>query len=82
MRIEQNAGESVMKVGFVGVGAMGEPMAGHVLKSKKFDEVWVYDINKAATKGIAKQAPRSPSRLNSSPPPATSSSSWSVSIIK
>jgi 3-hydroxyisobutyrate dehydrogenase-like beta-hydroxyacid dehydrogenase len=44
-----------MKVGFVGVGAMGEPMAGHVLKSKKFDDVWVFDLNKAATKGIAKK---------------------------
>lgn len=44
-----------MKVGFVGVGAMGEPMAGHVIKSKKFDEVWVFDINKAAVKGIARK---------------------------
>lgn len=44
-----------MKVGFVGVGAMGEPMAGHVIKSKKFAEVWVFDINKAAVKGIAKK---------------------------
>lgn len=44
-----------MKVGFVGIGAMGEPMAGHVIKSKKFDDVWVFDINKAATKGIARK---------------------------
>ena len=32
----------MMKVGFVGCGEMGEPMAGHVLKSGKF-EVWIYD---------------------------------------
>jgi 3-hydroxyisobutyrate dehydrogenase len=44
----------MMKVGFVGCGEMGEPMAGHVLKSKKF-EVWVYDIRAAATKAIAKK---------------------------
>jgi 3-hydroxyisobutyrate dehydrogenase-like beta-hydroxyacid dehydrogenase len=29
---------------------MGKRMAGHVLNSKKFDEVWVFDINKAAPK--------------------------------
>ena len=34
---------------------MGEAMAVHVLKSKRFDAVWIFDINKAATKGIAKQ---------------------------
>lgn len=43
-----------MKVGFVGCGAMGEPMAGHVLKSGKFD-VHIFDINPAATKKIAKK---------------------------
>lgn len=71
-----------MKVGFVGVGAMGEPMAGHVLKSKKFDEVWVFDLNKAATKGIAKKGAKVAKTLNNSPQPATSSSSWSASIIR
>jgi 3-hydroxyisobutyrate dehydrogenase len=40
------------KIGFVGCGEMGEPMAAHVLKSGKF-EVWVFDIRKAATKAIA-----------------------------
>lgn len=45
---------SKLKVGFVGCGAMGEPMAGHVLKSGKFD-VHVFDINPAATKKIAKK---------------------------
>ena len=44
----------MMKVGFVGCGEMGEPMAGHVLKSGKF-EVWIYDIRPAATKAIAKK---------------------------
>ena len=44
----------MMKVGFVGCGEMGEPMAGHVLKSGKF-AVQVYDIRKSATKSIAKK---------------------------
>jgi 3-hydroxyisobutyrate dehydrogenase-like beta-hydroxyacid dehydrogenase len=44
----------MMKVGFVGCGEMGEPMAGHVLGSGKF-EVRVYDIRKTATKTIAKK---------------------------
>jgi len=48
---------SMMKVGFVGCGEMGEPMAGHVLKSKTFD-VWIYDIRPAATKAIAKKGAR------------------------
>ena len=43
-----------MKVGFVGCGEMGEPMAGHVLKKGKF-EVWVFDIRKAATKAIGRK---------------------------
>ncbi len=47
----------MMKVGFVGCGEMGEPMAGHVLKSKTF-EVWIYDIRPAATKAIAKKGAR------------------------
>ena len=44
----------MMKVGFVGCGEMGEPMAGHVLKTGKF-EVWIYDIRAAATKNIARK---------------------------
>jgi 3-hydroxyisobutyrate dehydrogenase len=44
----------MMKVGFVGCGEMGEPMAAHVLKSGKF-EVWVFDIRKAATRAIARK---------------------------
>jgi 3-hydroxyisobutyrate dehydrogenase-like beta-hydroxyacid dehydrogenase len=44
----------MMKVGFVGCGEMGEPMAGHVLKKGKF-EVWVFDIRMAATKAIGRR---------------------------
>ena len=44
----------MVKVGFVGCGEMGEPMAGHVLKSSKF-EVEVFDIDASATKKIAKK---------------------------
>src|SRR5438445_9622604 len=44
----------MLKVGFVGCGEMGEPMAGHVLKSGKFD-VEIFDIRGAATKKIAKK---------------------------
>src|SRR5712671_1835793 len=44
----------MMKVGFVGCGEMGEPMAGHVLKSGKF-EVEIYDVREVATKKIAKK---------------------------
>jgi 3-hydroxyisobutyrate dehydrogenase len=44
----------MMKVGFVGCGEMGEPMAGHVLKSGKF-EVEVFDIDASATKKIARK---------------------------
>ena len=43
-----------MKVGFVGVGAMGGPMAGHVLKSGKFD-VYVHDIRLSAAHRVAKK---------------------------
>ena len=49
---EIQGAQAMLKVGFVGCGEMGEPMAGHVLKTKKF-EVWVYDIRAAATKAIA-----------------------------
>jgi 3-hydroxyisobutyrate dehydrogenase-like beta-hydroxyacid dehydrogenase len=51
---KRNGGWIMMKVGFVGCGEMGEPMAGHVLESGKF-EVWVFDIRPAATKAIAKK---------------------------
>ena len=44
----------MMKVGFVGCGEMGEPMAGHVMKSGRF-EVAVFDIRQEATKNIAKK---------------------------
>src|SRR4051812_39627264 len=59
---KQSAGEHHMKVGFVGCGEMGEPMAGHVLKTGKF-EVFVFDIRKAATKGVAKKGAKIASSL-------------------
>ena len=37
-----------MNVGFVGVGAMGNPMASHVLDSGKFEAVYAYDLSKQA----------------------------------
>ena len=52
----------MMKVGFVGCGEMGEPMAGHVIKSGKF-EVFVYDIREAATKNIAGRGARTTKSL-------------------
>jgi 3-hydroxyisobutyrate dehydrogenase-like beta-hydroxyacid dehydrogenase len=52
----------MMKVGFVGCGEMGEPMAGHVLKTGKF-EVWVFDIRKAATKAIARRGAKAAESL-------------------
>ena len=51
-----------MNVGFVGVGAMGNPMATHVLNSGKFDDVYAYDISRAAVKEmVGKGAKSSPS---------------------
>ena len=40
-----------MKVGFVGVGAMGNHMAGHVMKRGGY-EVWVYDIDSKAANAM------------------------------
>lgn len=44
-----------MKVGFVGVGAMGNHMATHVMKSGKFEDVYVFDISKAAANAMKKK---------------------------
>jgi 3-hydroxyisobutyrate dehydrogenase-like beta-hydroxyacid dehydrogenase len=44
----------MMKVGFVGCGEMGGPMAGHVLKSGKF-EVAVFDIRPPAAKAVGRK---------------------------
>lgn len=44
----------MMKVGFVGCGEMGGPMAGHVLKSGKF-EVAVFDVRAAAAKAVGRK---------------------------
>ncbi len=46
-----------MKVGFVGVGAMGAAMAGQVLRRGR-DEVYAYDIRPEATAAIAGQGAR------------------------
>jgi 3-hydroxyisobutyrate dehydrogenase-like beta-hydroxyacid dehydrogenase len=43
-----------MKVGFVGVGAMGNHMATHVMKRGGY-EVWVYDIDKKAADAMKKK---------------------------
>jgi 3-hydroxyisobutyrate dehydrogenase len=52
----------MMKVGFVGCGEMGAPMAAHVLKSGKF-EVLVFDIRSAATKTVAKKGAKAAKSL-------------------
>ena len=44
-----------MKVGFVGVGAMGNHMATHVMKSGKFEDVYVFDIATAASNAMKKK---------------------------
>jgi 3-hydroxyisobutyrate dehydrogenase len=44
----------MMKIGFVGCGEMGTPMAAHVIESGKF-EVLVFDIRNAVTKTVAKK---------------------------
>lgn len=44
-----------MKVGMVGVGVCGSMMAGHVIKSGKFEEVYVYDVNREAMEALEKQ---------------------------
>jgi 3-hydroxyisobutyrate dehydrogenase len=43
-----------MKVGFVGVGAMGNHMATHCMK-RGSHEVWVYDVAKAAANAMKKK---------------------------
>lgn len=44
-----------MNVGFVGVGAMGSHMAGHVLESGKFQDVYAYDLSKSAVNKMVKK---------------------------
>ena len=43
-----------MKVGFVGVGAMGEAMAGHVLRRGR-DEVYAYDVRPETRAALEKE---------------------------
>mgnify|MGYP001199205841 FL=1 len=45
----------MMNVGFVGVGAMGNHMATHVLNSQRFKNVYVYDLSKNAVKDLVKK---------------------------
>ena len=51
-----------MRVGFVGVGAMGEAMAGHVLRRGR-DEVFVYDVRPEATAAVADKGARAVATL-------------------
>ncbi len=52
-----------MKVGFVGVGAMGNPMATHVLKSGRFDDVYVFDITRPAVNRMVKKGAKAARNL-------------------
>jgi 3-hydroxyisobutyrate dehydrogenase len=45
-------GEAIMKAGFVGVGAMGAAMAGHV-QAKGHGEVFAYDVRREAVDALA-----------------------------
>ncbi|HWR41945.1 NAD(P)-dependent oxidoreductase [Sporomusa sp.] len=54
-----------MNVGFIGIGAMGKPMAQNLLKSAKV-QLYVYDVNTAAVAELATQGAnpcRSPKEL-------------------
>lgn len=52
-----------MNVGFVGVGAMGNYMATHCIKSGKFDAVYAYDLDKAAVKKMVEQGAKASGSL-------------------
>jgi 3-hydroxyisobutyrate dehydrogenase-like beta-hydroxyacid dehydrogenase len=41
-----------MKVGFIGIGAMGKPMAQNLVKSSDI-KLYVYDVNRAAMDELA-----------------------------
>ncbi len=43
-----------MNVGFVGVGAMGNPMATHCVNSGKFNAIYAYDLSKSAINKMVK----------------------------
>ena len=45
----------MLNVGFVGVGAMGNHMATHVLNSGKFKDVYAYDLSKTAVNKMVKK---------------------------
>ena len=52
-----------MNVGFVGVGAMGNHMATHCVKSGKFDAVYAYDLSKAAVNKMVKNGAKASGSL-------------------
>lgn len=53
----------MMNVGFVGVGAMGNHMAGHCIKSGKFKDVYAYDLSKAAVNAMVKKGAKASGSL-------------------
>ena len=53
----------MMNVGFVGVGAMGNHMATHVLNSAKFKDVYVYDLSKSAVNELVKKGAKASQSL-------------------
>ncbi len=52
-----------MNVGFVGVGAMGNHMATHCIKSGKFAAVYAYDLSKAAVNKMVKKGAKASGSL-------------------
>jgi NAD binding domain of 6-phosphogluconate dehydrogenase len=58
LRIRRFQSIMSLKVGFVGMGIMGEPMAANLLKSKKFASVTVWNRTVAKVCGCDAHAPR------------------------
>ena len=52
-----------MNVGFVGVGAMGNPMATHCVNSGKFNAIYAYDLSKSAINKMGKNGAKASSSL-------------------
>ena len=52
-----------MNVGFVGVGAMGNPMATHCVNSGKFNAIYAYDLSKSAINKMVKNGAKASSSL-------------------
>ena len=62
-----------MKVGFIGVGTMGRPMAGHLIDGGH--ELWVHDLAPVPQALLGKGAKACASGKEAARPP-TSSSPW------